>query len=186
MKRNFTILLVAAAMLMFAASPAMAGSFRIPEAGTPAMGQANAFVGQADDPSAVHHNAAGIVNLEGTQIMGGMNLITPRSSSVPVVTISACKLASGERGWLAVSRLGAGLVRNGRILSQGTPLCNRGAVQSHLALRTGWVATMVEPGQKRGDRGPAAAGKMGRSASRASPRIAGMPDCGHELALYRR
>ncbi len=63
-----------------AAGPAMAGAFRIPEAGTRAMGQANAFVGQADDPSAVHHNAAGLVNLEGTQIMVGMNLITPESS----------------------------------------------------------------------------------------------------------
>ena len=80
MKRNFTILLVAAAMLALAAGPAMAGGFRIPEAGTPAMGQANAFVGQADDPSAVHHNAAGMTMLEGTQIMTGLNMITPESS----------------------------------------------------------------------------------------------------------
>ena len=80
MKRNLTLILVATAMLMLAAGPAMAGAFRIPEAGTPAMGQANAFVGQADDPSAVHHNSAGLVNLDGTQIMVGMNMITPEAT----------------------------------------------------------------------------------------------------------
>ena len=80
MKRNLTLILVAAAMVVLAAGPAMAGAFRIPEAGTPAMGQANAFVGQADDPSAVHHNAAGMTMLEGTQIMTGLNLISPESS----------------------------------------------------------------------------------------------------------
>ncbi|MGD8353493.1 MAG: outer membrane protein transport protein [Pseudomonadota bacterium] len=80
MKKCFIIIMLAAAVVVFAAGPVMAGAFRIPESGTPAMGQANAFVGQADDPSAVHHNAAGIVNLEGTQIMGGMNMISPESS----------------------------------------------------------------------------------------------------------
>lgn len=77
-KQLFTLLIVALAVTMVY-STAFAGAFRIPEAGTPAMGQANAFVGQADDPSAVHHNAAGIVNLEGTQIMSGMNVIKPES-----------------------------------------------------------------------------------------------------------
>ncbi len=80
MKRSLTLILVATAMLMLAAGPAMAGAFRIPEAGTPAMGQANAFVGQADDPSAVHHNSAGIVNLDGTQLMTGLNIISPESN----------------------------------------------------------------------------------------------------------
>ena len=80
MKRSLILILTVAAVLMMAAGPAMGGAFRIPEAGTPAMGQANAFVGQADDPSAVHHNAAGMVNLDGTQVMVGMNLISPRSS----------------------------------------------------------------------------------------------------------
>ena len=65
--------------MMFTASSAMAGAFRIPESGAAAMGQANAFVGQADDPSAVHHNPAAITGLEGPQIMMGMTLITPES-----------------------------------------------------------------------------------------------------------
>ncbi len=79
MKRNFTILLVAAAMLMLAAGPAMAGAFRIPESGATAMGQGNAFVGQADNPSAVHHNPAAITGLEGIQLMGGLTMITPEA-----------------------------------------------------------------------------------------------------------
>ena len=83
MKRSIVFLLVSAAVLMFVAGPAMAGAFRIPEAGTPAMGQANAFVGQADDPSAVHHNPAGMTMLEGVQIMTGLNLITPESRYTP-------------------------------------------------------------------------------------------------------
>jgi long-chain fatty acid transport protein len=65
--------------VVLAAGTAFAGAFRIPEAGTPAMGQANAFVGQADDPSAVHHNVGAITGLEGTQIMVGANFISPRS-----------------------------------------------------------------------------------------------------------
>jgi len=79
MKRNLTIILVAAAMLMLAAGPAMAGAFRIPEASATAMGQGNAFVGQADEPSAVHHNPAGITGLEGIQIQAGLTIVTPES-----------------------------------------------------------------------------------------------------------
>lgn len=78
MKRGLVLFTVVLAVAAFAAT-AWAGAFRIPEAGTRAMGQANAFVGQADDPSAVHHNAAGITQLEGTQILVGMNRITPET-----------------------------------------------------------------------------------------------------------
>ena len=77
MKRNLTLILVATAMLMLAAGPAMAGAFRIPEAGATAMGQGNAFVGQADEPSAVHFNPAAITGLEGVQIQAGMTIVTP-------------------------------------------------------------------------------------------------------------
>ena len=80
MKKEMLLFLALTALLLFTTEPAMAGAFRIPEAGTPAMGQANAFVGQADDPSAVHHNAAGIVYLDDTQVMLGMNVVSPESS----------------------------------------------------------------------------------------------------------
>ncbi|UCG39047.1 MAG: outer membrane protein transport protein [bacterium] len=74
-----TLLLIVAAVLIFSAGPALAGAFRIPESGAAAMGQGNAFVGQADDPSAVHHNPAAITGLEGIQIMAGFTQITPES-----------------------------------------------------------------------------------------------------------
>ena len=78
--RKYAILFLAvAALLVFAAGPAMAGAFRIPECGATAMGQGNAFVGQADNPSAVHHNPAAITGLEGIQITAGMTMITPES-----------------------------------------------------------------------------------------------------------
>ncbi|MDF1535657.1 MAG: outer membrane protein transport protein [bacterium] len=79
MKRSLVVLLVTAAALALAVVPAMAGAFRIPESGAAAMGQGNAFVGQADDPSAVHHNPAAITGLEGIQIMTGLTIITPES-----------------------------------------------------------------------------------------------------------
>ncbi|MDF1537197.1 MAG: outer membrane protein transport protein [bacterium] len=79
MKRGIVSALVSAAVLMFAASSAIAAGFRIPESGAKAMGTANAFVGQADDPSAVHHNPAGLTGLEGTQVMVGMTMIQPTS-----------------------------------------------------------------------------------------------------------
>ena len=79
MKRSTTVILVAVAMLMLAAGPAMAGAFRIPEASATAMGQGNAFVGQADEPSAVHYNPAAITGLEDIQIQVGMIQITPES-----------------------------------------------------------------------------------------------------------
>ena len=79
MKRNLTLILVATAMLMLAAAPAMAGAFRIPESGATGMGQGNAFVGQADEPSAVHHNPAAITGLEGIQIQAGLTIVTPEA-----------------------------------------------------------------------------------------------------------
>lgn len=79
MKRSTTIILVAVAILMLAAGPAMAGAFRIPEASATAMGQGNAFVGQADEPSAVHYNPAAITGLEDIQIQVGVVQITPES-----------------------------------------------------------------------------------------------------------
>jgi long-chain fatty acid transport protein len=79
MKRYATLLIAVTALTVLAAGPVMAGAFRIPECGSAAMGQGNAFVGQADDPSAVQHNPAAITGLEGIQIMAGMTLITPES-----------------------------------------------------------------------------------------------------------
>ncbi|MGD0016518.1 MAG: outer membrane protein transport protein [Verrucomicrobiia bacterium] len=45
--------------------------FRNPDQDARATGQGEAFVAQADDPSAVYYNPAGLVQLPGTQVSGG-------------------------------------------------------------------------------------------------------------------
>ncbi len=56
------------------------GGFQINEQGAKAMGMAGAYTALADDPSAVYYNPAGITQLNGTQIMAGLTLISPKSS----------------------------------------------------------------------------------------------------------
>jgi len=58
-------------ILLFAAASANAAGFRLPEAGAKAMGMAMAFTAQADDPSAIYFNPAGLVQLEGMNVMVG-------------------------------------------------------------------------------------------------------------------
>jgi long-chain fatty acid transport protein len=62
-------------VLLFAATSAFAAGFRLPEAGAKAMGMGFAFVAQADDPSAIYFNPAGIVQLEGQNVMIGATYI---------------------------------------------------------------------------------------------------------------
>ncbi len=50
-------------------------SFRIMPQGAAAEGQANAFTAQADDPSAIHYNPAGMTQLHGIQVYAGTNLV---------------------------------------------------------------------------------------------------------------
>ncbi len=58
-------------VLVFTAASAMAAGFRLPEQGAKAMGMGMAFTAQADDPSAIYYNPAGIVQLEGQNVMIG-------------------------------------------------------------------------------------------------------------------
>ncbi|MDX1815778.1 MAG: outer membrane protein transport protein, partial [Thermodesulfobacteriota bacterium] len=58
-------------VLLFTAASAMAAGFRLPEQGAKAMGMGMAFTAQADDPSAIYYNPAGIVQLEGQNVMIG-------------------------------------------------------------------------------------------------------------------
>ncbi len=60
------------------ACPSLGAGFAILQQGTGAMGQGNAFVAQADDPSAVFFNPAGITDLEGSQTYAGGTFIIPR------------------------------------------------------------------------------------------------------------
>jgi long-chain fatty acid transport protein len=63
-----------------AAAPAGAAGFAIFEQGSKAMGFAGAFTAQADDPSAIFHNVAGIGFLKGSQVAVGGTLIHPSST----------------------------------------------------------------------------------------------------------
>lgn len=58
-------------VLVFASTSAMAAGFRLPEAGVKPMGMGFAFVAQADDPSAIYFNPAGLTQLEGHHFMAG-------------------------------------------------------------------------------------------------------------------
>lgn len=60
-----------------ATAPDLAGAegFRIMPQGASAEGQANAFAAQADDPSAIHYNPAGLTQLRGVQFSAGTNLV---------------------------------------------------------------------------------------------------------------
>lgn len=50
---------------------AMALGFRNPDQGARATGQGEAFVAQADDPSAIYYNPAGLTQIKGTEFMMG-------------------------------------------------------------------------------------------------------------------
>lgn len=77
MKKNSTLAAIAAAMLAtsVAATGTMAAGFRLPEAGAKAMGMGFAFTAQADDPSAIYYNPAGITQLEGNNAMAGVTAV---------------------------------------------------------------------------------------------------------------
>ncbi len=76
--KQFVVILFAVVLVTVVGLDRTFGSgFQLPEQGIAAMGQGNAFVGQADDPSAVYYNPAGILQLEGTQATLGSTLIHP-------------------------------------------------------------------------------------------------------------
>jgi len=54
--------------------------FRLPYQGTAAAGQGEAFIAQADDPSALHYNPAGLTQVRRVQVYAGANFITGKFS----------------------------------------------------------------------------------------------------------
>ena len=80
-------------VLLFTASTSFAAGFRLPEAGAKAMGMGFAFTAQADDPSAIYFNPAGLTQLKGQNIMVGVTYVrengadftgtTPVDNNVP-------------------------------------------------------------------------------------------------------
>lgn len=79
-RRRAAAPILAAAVLVCAPAESPAAGFAIFEQGARGMGFAGAFAAQADDPSAIFHNAAGIAFLKGRHVYLGGTFIRPTSS----------------------------------------------------------------------------------------------------------
>jgi long-chain fatty acid transport protein len=73
--KKWTVMCCGVVLSVLVSSMTFGAGFHIHEQGAKAMGMANAFVAQADDPSALFYNPAGIAYLEGTQISLGVTTI---------------------------------------------------------------------------------------------------------------
>src|SRR3989454_10536609 len=85
LKRKLCALSIGALLLLHGSGQVWAGGFSFTEHGAAAGGKANAFAGEANDPSAIFYNPAGITQLPGTQLMIGTSIVkldcTCRSST---------------------------------------------------------------------------------------------------------
>jgi long-chain fatty acid transport protein len=77
MKKILTVFTTTLVSITAFSTISFAAGFRLPEQSSSAMGMGSAFVGQADDPSAVWYNPAGITQLDGTWVSGGIIGIYP-------------------------------------------------------------------------------------------------------------
>lgn len=79
MRKKFICTTVAGTVLAMTTLSFAAG-FKVNEQGAKAMGMANAFVAQADDPSALYYNPAGIAFLKGIQVnLGSLVIAVPQT-----------------------------------------------------------------------------------------------------------
>jgi long-chain fatty acid transport protein len=82
-------------VLLFTASTSFAAGFRLPEAGAKAMGMGFAFTAQADDPSAIYFNPAGLTQLKGQNVMVGVTYVRENggefTGTTPVDNTTAIK-----------------------------------------------------------------------------------------------
>jgi long-chain fatty acid transport protein len=101
------LILVLSAVVIFSLSPfAQSAGFLIYEHGAAAMAMGGAFIGLANDPSAVFHNPAGIAWLNGTQISVGTTLITSSASlSLPNYPDPTFQTVDQEKQWFYPSTL---------------------------------------------------------------------------------
>src|SRR5512134_3279234 len=82
-------------ILLMSATSATAAGFRLPEAGAKAMGMGFAFTAQANDPSAIYFNPAGIVQLKGQNVMIGMTYIRENGAEFTGTTPLTWNTATG-------------------------------------------------------------------------------------------
>ncbi len=83
------------AVVMGTASMSFGAGFKIAEQGAKAMGMANAFVAQADDPSALAYNPAGIAFQKGNQFqIGSTTILVPQTEFVGTTRLSGATTVS--------------------------------------------------------------------------------------------
>ncbi|MBH0209123.1 MAG: long-chain fatty acid transporter [Nitrospira sp.] len=69
------LILLALTVIVGITAPVSAQVPRVYGQGSAASGMGNAFAAQADNPSALHYNPAGMTQLRGVQLMGGLSLV---------------------------------------------------------------------------------------------------------------
>ena len=80
--------------LLGATGSAQAAGFKVNEQGAKAMAMANAFTAQADDPSALYYNPAGITQLSGTQVsLGSLIINVPQTEFVGTNSVATSTTA---------------------------------------------------------------------------------------------
>jgi long-chain fatty acid transport protein len=80
MRKKLAIVTLMAATVAGTASMALGAGFKISEQGAKAMAMANAFAAQADDPSALAYNPAGIAFQKGAQLqVGSTTILVPQT-----------------------------------------------------------------------------------------------------------
>lgn len=80
---------IAAASVLGAATVSYGAGLKVNEQGSKAMGMGNAFIAQADDPTALFHNPAGISFLKGTQVnVGSTTIYAPQTEFVGVAPLT--------------------------------------------------------------------------------------------------
>ena len=68
------------ASLLFAFGEALAGGYTIPHQTAKAVGLSNAVTAGVSDPSAVYYNPAALTEIDGNQLIGGLNYINVQSN----------------------------------------------------------------------------------------------------------
>jgi long-chain fatty acid transport protein len=86
---------LAVLLLLLPASTSFAAGFRLPEAGNKANAMGFAFTAQADNPSAIYYNPAGLTQLEGNNLALGVTYVKENGNSfdglTPVDSVTAFK-----------------------------------------------------------------------------------------------
>ena len=87
--RKIPVFLLGIAGILGTAGLSFGAGFKINEQGAKAMGMANAFAAQADDPSALYYNPAGIAYLKGAQVnLGALVIAVPQTEFTGTTPLS--------------------------------------------------------------------------------------------------